>query len=170
MAHRIAARERYPVWIEPNYKSAANQCAGLCRCHEILEEWTSQHPRSFPPLVFHFTEGEPQDGNPLEYAEALKSLSTEDGNTLLFNCYLASASQQKTLYPMDRSALPDRLAELYFDMASVVPEPFACEARERGTHVRSGARGLIYGAEIQDLTHFVGLVDGLTIGTRTFVG
>ena len=39
--------------------------------------------------MVHITDGESQDGNPIPYADALKSLATEDGNVLLFNCHLS---------------------------------------------------------------------------------
>ena len=78
-----------PVWVDPRAEGGTPMCHMLYHAHQILAEWIGQHPRSFPPIVVHITDGESQDGNPIPYADALKSLATEDGNVLLFNCHLS---------------------------------------------------------------------------------
>ena len=72
----------------------------------------------------HITDGESQDGNPIPYADALKSLATDDGNVLLFNCHLSMTAADPFMFPATDEGLPDELAKVLFHMSSVLPEPF----------------------------------------------
>ena len=59
-----------PVWVDPRAEGGTPMCHMLYLAHQILADWIAQHPRSFPPIVVHITDGESQDGNPIPYADA----------------------------------------------------------------------------------------------------
>ena len=91
-------------------------CNALYRAYDIVDKWIQEHKRSFPPVVIHISDGESQDGDPLQYAESLRSLATEDGNVLLFNCHLSETAGDPFLA---ESAIAPRRTEKSVD--SVCP-------------------------------------------------
>jgi len=154
----------YPVWVDAQAQGGTPMCHTLYRAHEILSKWIEQHPRSFPPVVVHITDGESQDGDPLPYAEALRDLATEDGHVLLLNCHLSMTAADPFLFPAREQGLPDDLARVLFNMSSELPEPFVQHAAQEGFQLTSGARGMAFNADMVCLIQF------LNMGTKAAPG
>ena len=151
----------FPVWIEPKAEGGTPMCSALHKAYEITEQWISEHPKNFPPIVIHITDGENQEaGNPLDYAEPLRSLATEDGNVLLMNCHLSEVKSQPFMFPHSGEILPNDHARTLFQMSSELPEGFASQAKELGFDIQPGARGMAFNADMVALIRF------LDIGTR----
>ena len=112
----------------------------------------------------HITDGESQDGNPIPYADALKSLATEDGNVLLFNCHLSMTAADPFMFPATDVGLPDELAKALFHMSSVLPEPFYRHAVMEGFPLQPNARGMAFNADMVCLIQF------LNMGTQAAPG
>lgn len=91
-------KERYK-WISEKFDgSATNMRQAFEYCQSILEDWTLEHEDSFPPLVFNITDGLPTDikgdfDQWLQTCNNLTSVSTKDGNTLLFNILLTNGEE-----------------------------------------------------------------------------
>ena len=153
-----------PVWVDPRAEGGTPMCHMLYHAHQILAEWIGQHPRSFPPIVVHITDGESQDGNPIPYADALKSLATEDGNVLMFNCHLSMTAADPFMFPATDVGLPDELARALFHMSSVLPEPFYRHAVMEGFPLQANARGMAFNADMVCLIQF------LNMGTQAAPG
>ena len=153
-----------PVWVDPVTEGGTPMCHMLYRAHELLSEWISRHPRSFPPIVVHITDGESQDGDPVPYAEAVRKLCTEDGNVLLFNCHLSMTAADPFMFPAYDANLPDELARVLFHMSSLLPEPFVRLATGEGFQLQPGARGMAFNADMVCLIQF------LNMGTRAAPG
>lgn len=153
-----------PVWVDPKTEGGTPMCHALYRAYEILSEWIGRHPHSFPPIVVHITDGESQDGDPLPYAEAVRSLATSDGNVLLMNCHLSMTAADPFLFPASEENLPDELARVLFRMSSVLPEPFARHAMQEGFRWQAGARGMAFNADMTCLIQF------LNMGTKAAPG
>ena len=66
-------------------------CEALTLATSTLETWVKEHKFSYPPVVINITDGESTDGDPLEDAQVLRELSTQDGNVLLFNCHISGS-------------------------------------------------------------------------------
>ena len=132
-------------------------CHMLYLAHQILSEWIGQHPRSFPPIVVHITDGESQDGNPIPYADAVKGLATEDGNVLLFNCHLSMTAADPFMFPASDQGLPDELARALFHMSSVLPEPFFRHGQAEGFPLQPNARGMAFNADMVCLIQFLNM-------------
>jgi len=137
-----------PVWIEAKAEGGTPTCSALYKAYEIVEQWIGEHSRSFPPVIIHITDGESQEGDPLPYAEPLRSLETEDGNVLLFNCHLAMPQIDPDVFPNRREALPNAFAKQLFDMSSVLPERAFALAMAKGYSLQPGARGVAFNADI----------------------
>ena len=153
-----------PIWVDPVTEGGTPMCHMLYRAHEILSEWIGQHPKSFPPIVVHITDGESQDGDPIPYAEAVKNLATEDGGVLLLNCHLSMTAADPFMFPSSREGLPDELAKVLFDMSSVLPDPFVRHATMEGFQLQAGARGMAFNADMVCLIQF------LNMGTQAAPG
>ena len=152
-----------PVWVDPVAEGSTPMCHVLYLAHQILSKWTQEHPDSFPPIVIHISDGESQDGDPLPYAEAVKALSTNDGNVLLFNCHLSMMASDPIVFPNNPGGFPDPLASVLYEMSSVLPDPFYQSALGEGMQLQPGARGMAYNADIVVLVKF------LDMGTRAAV-
>ena len=139
-------------------------CHMLYKAHELLSQWIAQHPRSFPPIVVHITDGESQDGDPIPYAEAVKALATEDGGVLLFNCHLSMTAADPFMFPAGEQGLPDELARVLFRMSSVLPEPFYRHGVMEGFALQPSARGMAFNADMVCLIQF------LNMGTQAAPG
>ena len=153
-----------PVWVDPVAEGGTPMCHMLYRAHETLSQWIAQHPRSFPPIVVHITDGESQDGDPIPYAEAVKALATDDGNVLLFNCHLSMTAADPFMFPAGEEGLPDELARVLFRMSSVLPDPFYRHAVMEGFQLQQSARGMAFNADMVCLIQF------LNMGTQAAPG
>ncbi len=153
-----------PVWVDPVAEGGTPMCHMLYRTHETLSQWIAQHPRSFPPIVVHITDGESQDGDPIPYADAVKSLATEDGSALLFNCHLSMTAADPFMFPASEHGLPDELARVLFRMSSVLPDPFYRHAVMEGFQLQQSARGMAFNADMVCLIQF------LNMGTQAAPG
>jgi hypothetical protein len=151
---------RFPIWVEPTANGSTPMCAALREANQLLTGWLAEHPHCFPPVVLHITDGESTDGNPTTEGQALGALRSSDGNVLVFNCHLSSASAQKIEYPTSPDGLPNEFAKTLFEMSSVLPGEFAKGAAELGRAIGEGARGFVFNGDAVSLIQF------FDIGTR----
>lgn len=127
----------------------------------ILEQWISEHPDSFPPIVIHLTDGEPTDGDPMEAAAAIKSLATSDGNVLIMNCHISSNKAEQVTFPASEDQLPDKFAKALYQISSEMPEKLRANAEGKQLNAVHGCRLMAFNADA------VTLVKLLSIGTTT---
>lgn len=152
-----------PIWLDPIAEGSTPMCHVLYHAYNVLNGWIGQHPDSFPPIVIHISDGESQDGDPIAYADAVKGLATNDGNVLLFNCHLSMTQGNQVVFPSTATGMPDPLAEVLFNMSSVLPDPFYHSAVAEGMSLQPGARGMAFNADLVVLVKF------LDMGTRAAV-
>lgn len=158
-------RVRMPIWVEPKAHGGTPTCTALYRTYEIVERWIQQNGRwGGPPVVLHFTDGENiEDGDPREYAESITNLQADDGNVLLFNCFIADAHTKEVVLPTcefptpsEADLLPNQYARDLFTMSSEFPELFIESAnKDCELTVQPGARGLMLNADTASLTRFI---------------
>ena len=84
---RIIRRKK---WFKAKAEGKTPMVEALNLCAKHLDDFVKFNPFSFPPLIFNITDGYPTDLEDLnelvEAANLIKSKSTNDGNSLLFNC------------------------------------------------------------------------------------
>jgi hypothetical protein len=141
---------RRPVWVETTAFGRTYMAAALEKAHRLVAEWVEEHPRSFPPIVINLTDGVATGADPEEAARRLRSLSTEDGQVLLFNLHVSSDSREPVLYPVTAAGLSPEGARL-FEMSSELPDALREIAQSVGVQAQYGARGLVFNGNIVDV-------------------
>lgn len=115
-------------WIDPEPFGNASMVEGLTEAYMLIDKWCHipDNRDSFPPIVFHFTDGayNQQDRNDItDITSRLKSVNTNDGDSLLFNILLTSEEDSYSVsFPTNRDFNPRSCeARLMFETSSMVP-------------------------------------------------
>jgi hypothetical protein len=145
-----------PISFGPVADGDTYMCAALKRAYAVLSDWVSRHPSSYPPIVINITDGDAKDGDPVEPARRLESLTTQDGNVLIFNCHISAKRDQPILFPHDAKDVPAYGPRLFL-MSSILPPKFRDTARKLGFNVVDDTRGFAFNAELTDLIKFLDL-------------
>lgn len=156
----VEEKIKFPVWFKPVANAGTPMCETLQLTHRTLSNWILNHGSSYPPIVINITDGESTDGDPEPDSQAIRDLSTLDGNVLMFNCHLSSAVGAPVIYPGTETGLPDSFATLLFRMSSVLPDNIRAAAAAEGLEVTPQSRGFAFNADLVELIRF------LDIGTR----
>jgi hypothetical protein len=151
---------KFPVWIDPLHDGGTPMCGAMRMIAETVAEWCDSHPASYPPTVVHVTDGQSTDGDPEDIAEAIKGISTNDGEVLLFNLHVDTESGDEILFPSSEDELPDEYARLLFRMSSPFPDHLVTAAQAMGYDVTGDSRFFAYKAGMDFIGHF------FEIGTR----
>jgi hypothetical protein len=142
---------KLPIWYDvpaEDEMAGTPLCGALQHVEQIAREWCAAHPESFPPVVVHITDGEANDGDPEPAATSLRSLSTQDGTLLLFNCHLSKLEGMGVLFPVSEADLPaDEYAHLLFRMTSPLPDALRRAAEVKQLPCPPGARGMAFNAD-----------------------
>jgi hypothetical protein len=151
---------KFPIWFDAVARGGTPMCEALRRAETILSTWVADHPDCFPPIVINITDGESTDGDPITAAEAVRCVSSNDGETLLFNVHLSSHTASPIEFPDGEAGLPDKYAELLFRASSSLPSYMQNVARQEGYSISDGSRGFVFNADMVSVIRF------LDIGTR----
>ena len=158
----VEVTQQVPIWLLPFAQYGTPMCAALDVAHRALDSWGAQHPTSYPPIVINVSDGAASDGNPEAHAQKVMGLSTNDGNTLLFNVHLSEVPAAPIQFPDREDVLPqnDEYATLLFRMSSVLPESSRAQATVLDLPISDQSRGYVFNADMTALVQF------LDIGTR----
>jgi hypothetical protein len=151
---------RFPIWFDSVANGGTPMCQALGLAKTVVQEFLSQHPNCFPPIVINVTDGESTDGDPSAAADSIKQLSTGDGASLLFNLHLSSTRAPKVEYPNSEAGLPDKFAQQLFRMSSNLPDYMISFGKREGMELGEGSRGFVFNADLVAVIRF------LDIGTR----
>jgi hypothetical protein len=158
---------RLPIWYRNPGRDrmlGTPMNAAMQRCYQVAGDWCSRHPNSFPPIVIHLTDGESSDGNPEDTANGLKSLYTNDGNLLLFNCHLSDSGAEGKLFPVSEAELPNEYGRMLFRMSSLLPGRMLQLAAAKNIYAPAGSRGMAFNA---DATRMIMLISVGTVVTSS---
>ena len=158
----VEVTQQVPIWLLPFAQYGTPMCAALDVAHRALDSWVAQHPTSYPPIVINVSDGAASDGNPEAHSQKVMDLSTNDGNTLLFNVHLSEVLAAPIQFPDREDVLPqnDEFATLLFRMSSVLPESSRAQATVLDLPISDQSRGYVFNADMTALVQF------LDIGTR----
>jgi hypothetical protein len=156
----VEQKVKFPVWFEPVARGTTPMGQALSLAEHLLRGWVPAHMNSYPPIVINITDGEATDSGPVPQAEALTSLATHDGNTLLLNCHISSRPQSPIVFPDSDAALPDAFARTLFQVSSILPQSLRDLAKAENLTLGPATRGFAFNADLVELIRF------LDIGTR----
>lgn len=151
---------KFPIWFDAVARGGTPMCQAFGQTQKILTGWLRDRPDCFPPIVINITDGESTDGDPTAAADALKGLTSADGNVLLFNVHLSSQRATPVEFPDSADGLPDQYATLLFETSSALPAYMLAVAQQEGFPVSDGTRGFVFNADMVSVIRF------LDIGTR----
>lgn len=147
---------KFPVWLDPKGFGGTPMQEAIAKAAHIVAEWSDGHPMSFPLTVLNITDGESSDGSPEHNAAILRSLTTNDGKTLLYNVDVASGNVDPLRFPESEAVLPNEYAKLLFRMSSQFPSHIRDYARDAyGISLSPSARAMMLNAEAEDLVKFI---------------
>lgn len=150
------ATVKTPVWFEAVADGLTPMCEALAHAQLLAEEWVHAHPKGFPPIVINLTDGEANDGDPVDNARRLTRVASADGAVLLFNGHLSSVAGGAVEFPRNAADLPvDQYAHKLFEMSSVIPEAMHAKARKGGTPIDDGARGMVFNSDFNSVANLL---------------
>ncbi|MGV1927933.1 VWA domain-containing protein [Agrobacterium tumefaciens] len=156
----VDQKTKFPVWFEATSAGGTPMSAAMREAAEALVEWCDAHPDSYPPTIIHVTDGQSTDGDPTGIADALRQLSTNDGECLLFNLHISTGGGQPVVFPASDAGLDD-YGRLLLNMSSPFPGHLISPAKDKGyDSVSSESRFFGYKAGYE------AIVDFFDIGTR----
>ena len=152
-----------PVWIRPVEEYGKPMCSALHDAYYLAEEWIQEddhEKQCFPPVVINIACGDlyALDGNPTEYADPLTSLSTEDGNVLLFNCHINPVINDTYFCPNSLEQSADDFAKIMYEMLSILPGSMIKAASEDFPELTSTSRGMVYNGDNVGMLKLINLV------------
>lgn len=155
--------QRYtvPVWLDPVAIGGTPVCAAMNYVGRLVRSWVDQYPDSFPPIVINLSDGESTDGDPVEWARRVASLSTTDGNVLIFNLDVSSGDRP-LLFPAQPPRAMGRYARTLYDMSSPLPQVMLTAAAAQGFDVQPGSRGFGMNADFRSVVTFLNV--GTSVG------
>lgn len=151
---------KFPIWFEPTSYGGTPMNAAIQKATSNVVNWLADHPDCFPPIVINISDGESTDGDPFQSAYDLMTLSSSDGEVLLFNLHISSSNHRPIEYPDNPDYLPDQQAKLLFSMSSTLPEYMRTMVEKEGIPVSYNTRGFVFNADLVSVIRF------LDIGTR----
>lgn len=152
---------KVPIWFDPVANGATPMCKAADAGHRMLTSWLGDHPDCYPPIVINVTDGEATDGEPSSRFNGLTSLSSSDGNVMLFNIHLSANEKAKPIvFPDSADNLPDDYARMLFETSSLLTPRMRAIAKEHGIATTEGSRAFVLNADM------VLLVQAIDIGTR----
>jgi hypothetical protein len=156
----LERRVKFPVWFDAISSGGTPMCAALTKAAEAIVAWANAHPNSYPPTILHVTDGDSSDGDPENVASALRRISTNDGECLVFNIHVSTQQGETIQFPNSDAGLPDSYAKLLFRMSSVLPSHVSNLAVDKGYRLAENAHGFMFNADPKDIANF------FDIGTR----
>jgi len=152
----VSQTVKFPVWMDPRGYGGTPMQQAIAQAAHVVADWSDTHPTSFPATVLHITDGASTDGDPEHNASVLRSLTTNDGETLLYNVHVSSGNVEPIRFPQSESALPDNYSQLLFRMSSVFPQHIRDYARDAySISLSPESRAMVLNAEAEDLVKFV---------------
>jgi hypothetical protein len=113
------------IWLNPCHDGLTPMYEALQLCKEKLEDWIHDFQDSFPPMVFNITDGYPTDIDDLSLIEdicsEIKSIKSNDGETLLFNCLITNGSEIVFPNQSDANEFEDEYHLTLYNASSKLP-------------------------------------------------
>lgn len=141
------------IFVSPTADGGTPMAEAFQTAFAGVERFISNYSNSFPPIVINLTDGEPNDFNKAtNQARNLAKLATTDGNVIVMNAHISTASAGKIELPNNNQAFAgNKFANFLFEISSILPTNLADRARDVGFNVQNGSRGFVFNADAETL-------------------
>jgi hypothetical protein len=122
------------VFVNPTKSGGTPMAQAFQQAYKGVEKFVSNNPNSFPPIVINVTDGEPDNfDTTATEAKKLAQLKTTDGNVIVMNAHISTASAGKVELPNNNSSFSsDKFADFLFNISTVLPDTLANRAKDVG--------------------------------------
>jgi hypothetical protein len=147
-----------PIFVEPVANGLTPMGTAFETAKRLIDEWVQRKPDNPAPVIINISDGLPcpdgEDTKAMQIANEIMSISTNDGNPLIFNAHLGD-SPQKCICCASEGELPDEQAKFLFANSSIVPESYKEAAKKQELQVQQNSRGFISNAEPETFIKFI---------------
>lgn len=166
---KVTIQDSVPMWVEPTGWGATPMVEMLDIVGGMVEEWCAkpQNRDSFPPVVFHITDGrvcEADEERLMEAARRIRTIATNDGEVLLVNIHIPCGNECDSLIFPTLNEVEHRgpLVKRLWLMSSEIPHSLEWYALQcRNEYAAPPYRALSYNSTPLDF------ISMLSIGTRS---
>ena len=150
-----------PIFIEPVANGLTPMGKALEFTKKLIEAWMSKKPDNPAPVIVNISDGLPcnstdadEDVKTIQAANAIMSLSCQDGNPLIFNAHIGNSSL-KCICSASEGELPDDQAKFLFKISSKIPESYREAAQKQELSVQSNSKGFVSNADPETFIKFI---------------
>lgn len=149
----VEADEIVRIFVNDTASGGTPMTEAFQQAYKGVEKFISNNPKSFPPIVINITDGEPNSiDTAATEANKLAQLKTSDGNVIIMNAHISTASAGKIELPSNNVGFSgNKFANFLFGISTVLPDTLANRAKEVGFNVESGSRGFVFNADAETL-------------------
>ena len=153
----IEIESERPIWLEPKANSQTPMHKAFEYAAEIIEDWISDRPDAFPPIVINITDGAATRPDlSADAARKIMSFRTTDGAVLVFNIHITNKGDIVKPLPYNTDQFSGQvLAEYLFDISSTLPPELFKAAEDAGFPPEPGARCFVYNADASLMTRLL---------------
>ena len=150
----IEIESERPIWLEPKASSQTPMHKAFEHAAEIIEDWISDRPDAFPPIVINITDGAATRPDlAADAARKIMSFRTTDGAALVFNIHITNEGNIVKPLPYNTDQFSGQpLAEYLFDISSALPPELFKAAEDAGFSPEPGTRCFGYNANASLMT------------------
>lgn len=145
------------VFVKPTATGGTPMAEAFEQAYKGIEKFISNNPDSFPPILINVTDGEPNNfDTAVSAAKKLAQLKTSDGNVIIMNAHISTASAGKIELPSNNANFSsNKFANFLFDISTVLPDTLASRAKDVGFNIESGSRGFVFNADAETLVRIL---------------
>lgn len=149
----VEVNEIVRIFVKDTASGGTPMAEAFQQAYQGVEKFISNNPNSFPPIVINITDGEPDSIDiAATKANKLAQLETTDGNVIVMNAHISTASAGKIELPGNNTGFSgNKFANFLFDISTELPDTLASRAKEVGFNVEAGARGFVFNADAETL-------------------
>jgi hypothetical protein len=147
-----------PIFIEPIANGLTPMGTAFETAKKLIESWVQSKPDNPAPVVINISDGMPypdgEDTKATRIAKEIMSISTNDGNPLVFNAHIGD-STNKCICSAAINELPDEQAKFLFEISSTIPESYKEAAKKQELSVQNNSRGFVSNADPETFIKFI---------------
>ena len=151
----------FNVWYQPQLGQRGPQVAAFEYCGQLLTQWSEAADSSAGiPLVVNISAGSSADGNPLRAVQSIQKMQVGADSPIVLQVHLASSDSVPPIrYPSKSVFVTIPPAKDLFNRTSEIPDVLRDALRAADIVTHTGARGMVYNAQMIDLVRCLSLID-----------